>query len=158
WREGPGIVSRPDKHAVPSGSCGVVPVDVMHATGDLDDERTWDLAHVGADLPTGLGCDCLPAPRVFEGSLLAATGRPLALVQDGTRLQFQDAAPARWLARSSVRVAPEVFDAVPFGASLRAGSVVWGAPGRPAAFRLDGDRLWPIDCIEAITANGSRIA
>jgi hypothetical protein len=57
WHEGPGVVSRPDKHAVPAPSCGPIPFDVMRALGP-DDVMSWDLGPTGADLLTGLGCEC----------------------------------------------------------------------------------------------------
>jgi hypothetical protein len=57
WREGPGIVSRPDKHAVTSSACVLVPFDIIRAYGE-EGVTTWDLAHVGADWDTGLPCGC----------------------------------------------------------------------------------------------------
>ena len=46
WAEGPGIVGRPDRHAIPSPDCGRLPVDVMHAIGGA--VSTWDLARTPA--------------------------------------------------------------------------------------------------------------
>jgi hypothetical protein len=156
WHESPALVGRPDRHAEPSSSCGVIPFDVMRAVG-ADDPNSWDLGHVGADVVTGESCACSALPRVFEGSLVAAQQRPLALVRDGRRLQFAQAAPALTLARTGFSVSPEVYEAIPYGASMPTGAPVLGAPGRPAAFLLDNNVLWPTDCGEVITANGSQI-
>jgi hypothetical protein len=156
WTEGPGLVSRPDKHAVPSSDCGTVPFDVMRSVGPGGPD-TWDLAHLGVDLLTSLDCECVPVGRVFEGSLLESPGLPLTLVRDRGRLQFALPQPAQRLARSRYTVSPEVFHLVPFAASLVAAAPVLGADGRPAAFKLDGDRLWPVSCLDVITDNGSSI-
>ena len=155
WTEGPGIVSRPDKHAVPSISCGTVPIDLMRSVGPGGPD-TWDLAHDGIDMSTGQRCDCTPLSRVFEGSLFSVPGLPLTLIRQGLRLQFALSAPASRLARNSFGVSAAIFNAIPFGASMHMGDEVIGAPGRPAAFHLDG-RAWPASCLELITDNGSSI-
>ena len=157
WTEGPGLVSRPDKHGIPGTRCGDVPIDVMRSVGP-EGPSTWDLAHVGYDMSSGLGCECLDLGRVYEGSLLVSAGLPLTMVRGGVRLQFALEAPARRLARSSYSVTSEMFHAIPYGASMHAGDEVLGAPGRPAAFHLDDDRLWPASCLELITDNGSSIS
>lgn len=156
WTEGPGLVSRPDRHAMPSAECGKVPIDIMRSVGPGGPD-TWDLAHDGADLLTGLGCECAPMARVLEGSLMESAGLPLTLVVGGTRLQFALAPPAGRLAKSHVAVSGEVFHLVPYGASMQAGAEVLGATGKPAAFHLDDGKLWPVSCAEVITDNGSSI-
>jgi len=155
WTEGPGIVSRPDKHAIASSSCGRVPIDIMRSVGPGGPE-TWDLAHDGIDMLTGQSCACTPWPRILEGYLMSSAGLPLTMVRGGERLQFALRPPADRLARSSIEVSSEVFHAVPFGASMAANAPVIGADGRPAAFHLD-NRLWPVSCLEVITDNGSSI-
>jgi predicted GH43/DUF377 family glycosyl hydrolase len=157
WHEGPGIASRPDKHAIPGSDCHLVPFDVMRAVGG-EDVNSWNLGHTGADLVLNRSCADVPVPAVYEGSLIAATGTPLTMVVSGERLQFALQPPAARLARNYFAVSPAVFDAIPFGASLQSGATVIGAPGRPAAFQLDNDRLWPVSCLELITDNGSNIA
>ena len=156
WTEGPGIVSRPDRHAIPSGKCGQVPIDIMRSVGPGGPE-TWDLAHDGADLVTSLECDCVPVARVFDGQLMDCPGLPLTMVTAGTRLQFALAAPAARVARSHYAVDADLFHRVPYGASLQAAAEVLGADGRPAAFHLDDGKLWPVSCLEMITDNGSSI-
>ena len=58
-------------------------------------------------------------------------------------------------ARFSVDYA--TYHSIPYGGSMHLKATVVGAPGRPAAFKLDGGRLWPVSCIEAVTANQSTI-
>ncbi|MBK7861565.1 MAG: beta-xylosidase [Archangiaceae bacterium] len=156
WDEGPGLVGRPDRHAIPSSDCGRLPVDVMHALGP-GGPATWDLAHSGADVLTGRSCACVDFPRLYEGSLLVAANKPLTLVRSGKRLQFALAAPAQRLARTSYAVPDPVFFAVPYGAALTAGAPALAAPGRPGAFLLDDDKVWPFDCLELVTDNQSSL-
>jgi hypothetical protein len=157
WHEGPGIAKRPDGQLDPTSACDRISIDVMRAVG-ADDVNSWDLAHSGIDVATGTTCACVPWPKVLEGTLLVSTQKPLTLVRGGERLQFAAAAPATRLGRTSLDVSGAIFDAVPFGASMQTGAPVVGATGRPAAFKLDGDRLWPSSCLELITDNGSSIA
>ncbi|EPX58187.1 hypothetical protein D187_004224 [Cystobacter fuscus DSM 2262] len=156
WTEGPAIVSRPDKHAVASATCGTVPVDVLRSVGPGGPD-TWNLARGGVDLLTGRTCDQVPHGRVYEGYLLQASGLPLTLVRGGLRLQFALAAPALDLSRNALGVSSDLFHRIPYGASMNSGAPVHGASGRPAAFRLDDGRLWPVSCLEAITHNNSSI-
>lgn len=158
WTEGPALISRPDKHAVPSATCGVVPFDVLRSVGaPAPNFGTWDLAHSGVDLLTGLSCDMIPVPRVYEGYFTTVPGLPLTLVNGGLRLQFALAAPAGYLSRNAITVSSDIFYRVPYGASMFSGSQVLGAAGRPAAFHLDDGRLWPVSCGQVITANNSSI-
>jgi hypothetical protein len=157
WTEEPAIVSRPDKHAVPwSGACGTVALDVIRSVGP-GGPATWDLAHAGLDLATGLPCECEPLGRMLEGTLLAVPATPLTLVRGGTRLQFALGPPAYRLAKTVVDPGLDVFNALPYGASVFAGNEVLAAPGLPAAYHLDDDKLWPISCIEEVTDNQSVI-
>jgi hypothetical protein len=157
WHEGPGLVKRPDGQLDPSADCDRIRIDVMRAVG-ASDVNSWDLAHSGVDIPTGTTCQCIPWPQVLEGTLLVSPQKPLTLVRGGERLQFASATPAARLARTSLDVSASIFDAVPFGGSMHTGDPVVGATGRPAAFKLDGNRLWPASCIGLITDNGSSIA
>lgn len=155
WREGPGLVSRPDKHAVPSASCGVVPIDYLHAVGG-DDPNTWDLARRGFDLLTGRSCQDSNLPATMEGYQMLVWGLPLTTVFGGLRLQWALADPVNWISRNGLGVSSEFFHSVPYGGSVFPGQQVLGATARPAAFNIEG-RLWPVDCLEVITANQSQI-
>jgi hypothetical protein len=157
WTEEAALASRPDKHAVPwSGSCGAIAFDVMRSVGP-GGPATWDIAHAGATIDTGIGCDCAPLGRMLEGTRLAVAGRPLTVVEAGTRLQLALAAPALRLARTEVDPGAAVFDALPYGASLKAGNEAWVAPGLPGAFLLDDGRLWPVSCPELVSDDGATL-
>jgi hypothetical protein len=79
------------------------------------------------------------------------------MVRSGKRLQFALAPPAERLARTSVDPGANVFNMIPYGASVYSANKVLGAPGRPAAYLLDDGRLWPISCIGEITDDQSSI-
>lgn len=155
WREGPGLVTRPDKHANPGSDCGSIPIDVMRALGPGDNLGAWDLGHTGADLTTGQNCGSIPLDRLYEGSRIASAGLPLAAVFGGQRLQFALAPPAVRLARTEFQVSAAIFNAIPYGASLSEGAPSWVATGRPNAFFLDDKRLWPYGCLELRDENHS---
>lgn len=158
WTEGPALVSRPDKHAIPSATCGTVPVDILRSVGTPGVPDSWNLARVGVDLLTGRTCDQIAHGRVYEGYLLISSGLPWTLARAGQRLQFALAAPTGDLTRNSITISSDIFHRIPYGASMHSGATVYGAAGRPAAFLLDDGRLWPVSCLEAIQHNNSSIS
>jgi len=101
WQEGPGIMKRPDGHALPgaNNAIGTVPLDIFRAVGSSD-VNTWDLGFVGYDLETGLVASQINTGHLFEGYLIQCDGLPLTLVRDGKRLQFALAAPALHLSNN----------------------------------------------------------
>lgn len=152
WTEEPAIVSRPDKHAVPwGGACGTMAMDVMRSVGTGGQPGTWDLAHDGIDVTTGLGCDCVPLGRMLEGTLLGVPSTPLTLVRGGGRLQFALGPPATRLGRTVVNPGLAVFNALPYAASVYSGNMALGATGDPGAYLLDDGRLWPVSCAGELT-------
>jgi hypothetical protein len=163
WGDGPGIISRPDKHGLPSTEVGKVPLRIIRAfdptfaAPDMYTPFRWNLGLTGIDVVRTMTFDEVPWPKVLEGFLIGVPGLPLTLVTGEQRLQFALAAPAQVLSKNSITVSPEIFNKIPYGASLHAGSVAVGAPGRPGAFRLDNNRLWPVSCGEVITANNSSL-
>ncbi|MEU9115855.1 hypothetical protein AB0D04_29765 [Streptomyces sp. NPDC048483] len=159
WSEGPGIVSRPDKHSVVSetGDCGRLPIDVIRATTGSPPR---ELSHNGIDLLSGSKCTSMPRSKIaamYEGYGLQSPGLPAALVVSGRRLQIQNASVYTDLTRNRISVPPSIYHAVPYGASLHDHAEVLGAPGLPAAFRLDHDTLWPVDSPQLVTDNHSSI-
>jgi hypothetical protein len=167
FAEGPGIVSRPDKHAVAprNSDCGTVPFDLVNASGydplpDGGFSPPQRLVHTGVDLLPGVACADMPESRrerLFEGYAIESPDLPLALVVGGERLQVDGttAAVVHHLTNNYVWVSPELYHSITPANSLPAGSLVIGAPGRPAAFVLDGGRVWPVNRGELITSAGS---
>lgn len=159
WTEGPGIVSRPDKHSIVSttNDCGRVPVDVIRSTTG---QPPNGLARVGVDVVSGIVCSSMAASQVatiYEGYTLQASGLPAAVVVDGLRLQIEVAAVTLDLSRNPIRVPESVYRVVQYGASLRVGQTVLGVTNQPASFELDNNVLWPVNCLKIITDNDSNI-
>lgn len=55
WNEGPGVISRPDRHSIVSAIPGRVPVDVLRAVDTRpephdDNPFYWQMSHLGVDL------------------------------------------------------------------------------------------------------------
>ncbi len=168
--EGPGLVRRPDGHALPAlpgatvtaGSVGTVPIDMMRSVGlpnpPFPNVATWDLSHVGASLATGRTSDCMDVGRVLEGLQISSTGTPLAVVRQGTRLQFALGAPANDLSHDYYSVDSTLFNAVPYAASLFSGNAGYYVAGvTPGAFLLDDNRLWAVSCPKILTDNNSSL-
>ncbi len=158
WSEEPALVSRPDRHAVPwGGACGTIAMDVVRSVGTGGQPNTWDLAHDGVDIATGLPCACVPLGRMLEGTLLSVPSKPLTLVRGGGRLQFALAPPAVRLARTSVDPGVDVFDALPYAASVFSSNMALGATGKPGAYLLDDGRLWPVSCLAELTDDSTTL-
>ncbi|NUU26367.1 MAG: family 43 glycosylhydrolase [Streptomycetaceae bacterium] len=79
WVEGPGIVSRPDKHAVDDAKseCGRVPIDVVHASKGSPPQ---DLVHKGVDIKAKVDCGPKPtqSPTPTGTPTTPPTGKPTA--------------------------------------------------------------------------------
>ncbi|WP_157880003.1 beta-xylosidase [Streptomyces natalensis] len=159
WSEGPGIVSRPDKHSVVArnNDCGRIPIDVIHSSTGSPPQQ---LTHDGLDLLSSNSCQSMPAGQIaamYEGYGLQSSGLPAAVVVGGKRLQIQDTSVYTDLTRNRISVPASIYSAVPYGASLRDGATVLGASGPPGAFQLDNNTLWPVNAPQLVTDNHSSI-
>lgn len=162
--EGPGLVSRPDKHSLPpaNADCSRIQIDFVNATASSSTTTVLptNLRHFGQDLYVDTPCAELPGSRVgelYEGYQVQATGMPPTFMTYGKRLQFGSFAPLQKLTRNVITTTPAVFAMIPYGASLHPGQTVYGASGRPPAFLLDDGRLWPTNSLSVVTSNGSAI-
>lgn len=159
WTEGPGIVSRPDKHSVasPINDCGRVPVDIIRSTTG---QPPNSLARIGVDVLSGVVCSSMAAAQVatiYEGYILQASGLPAAVVVDGLRLQIEEPAVILDLSRNPISVPESIYRIIQYGASLRVGQTVLGATNKPGSFELDNNVLWPVSCLKLVTDNDSNI-
>ncbi|MCA2229608.1 hypothetical protein [Nonomuraea aurantiaca] len=157
YSEGPGLASRPDKHAgvTRQGECGRVPIDVVQSTTGAPPHT---LGHFGFDLLTGRTCDQLPSAQVaavFDGYGIASPGLPATLVISGRRLQLEEAAVYTALTSNRVDVSSQTFHRIPYGASLHSRQSAVRSPGRPSGYVLDDGRLWPVTDDRLFTLNGS---
>ncbi len=161
WTEGPGIVTRPDKHALPNGNCTDIKVDLMRSVADgtgLQGPNGWDLAHDGIDLRLrNASCSNVPLGGMYDGFRLVSPNLPLALVLDGRRLQFAMSAPALRLSNNETQVASAIYEAIPYAGSVAAQARVIAAPGEPAAYVLDTQTLAPLGCPQLIADTNSTL-
>lgn len=56
WTEGVGLVANRDRHIASPDCSTTIRVDLLRSVGTAGAPATWDLAHLGADLPSGLSC------------------------------------------------------------------------------------------------------
>ncbi|MFI1156967.1 hypothetical protein [Streptomyces sioyaensis] len=160
---GPGLVSRPDRHAVAptAGRCGVVPVDFITPVAKLvKPNAPTNLQRQGVDVSVGQTCASMArgkVARIFDGYAITAPNLPLAFVTGGQRLQSASFPPIQDVTKNFIRTTPQVFHRIPHGASLSPGAKVIGAAGRPAAFLLTNNTKWPVSSIKTITDNRSHI-
>lgn len=145
-QDGPGLVSHPNGHAVPGTTCGDFPLDIVTAEGTSGAVDTWALWHVGITMSTGLTCGQINLGQVYEGAQLSSPNLPLAVVLGAARVNFALAAPANRIARNNYSVSNEIFNDVPYAASMYSGNQVLEAPARPGAFLLDDGKLYPTNC------------
>ncbi|MFD8396124.1 hypothetical protein ACFV2N_44780 [Streptomyces sp. NPDC059680] len=159
WTEGPGIVSRPDKHSVVSGTndCGRIPLDIMISAASWPPQQ---LVHRGLDVLTGTSCASMPSNQIaamYEGYGVQHPGEPPTVVVGGRRLQMQNLSVYTDLTHNAIYVPQSIYNAIPYGGSLFYGQTVLGAPGKPGAFQLDNDTLWAVSCPKPVTDNHSTI-
>jgi hypothetical protein len=154
--DGPGIVRRPDGHAMASTVCGETPVDLIRPAGGVD-VFTSQMTATKAVLNMAQTCNGATWSGVFNTWKVATPGLPLMVVVNGLRLQVALQAPADQLSKNTAYVPASIYHQIPYGASLVAGSPAWATAGQPIAFRLDDGRLWPVSCMDIINVNGSRV-
>ncbi|HEX6686299.1 MAG TPA: hypothetical protein VF062_26240 [Candidatus Limnocylindrales bacterium] len=168
WVEGPGLVSKPDKHSLPpfASNCGRIALDYINASGrrvrpNRPPQGDPDyLRHFGQDLITDTTCADLPAGKVgaiYDGYMMQSSGLPATFVTGNKRLQSASFSPLLELTKNSVNVTSEVFHLVPHGAGLHVGQTAIGATGKPGAFLFEDDTIWPVNALEILTANNSSI-
>ncbi|MCP2353258.1 hypothetical protein HD597_000278 [Nonomuraea thailandensis] len=159
YTEGPGLVSKPDKHArvTPQGECGRVPIDVLQSTAN---EPPHTLGHFGFDLLTGRTCADLTNSQVatlFNGYGIHAPGLPATFITGARRLQIQELGVYTALTGNRVNVSSQTFHQIPYGASLHARLPAVQATGKLPGYLLDDGNLWPVTDQRILTANGSPV-
>jgi len=158
WREGPGLVRRPDGHAPVSveDPCGTVSIDLVRAThqGRFGPSN---LSHFGLDVVGFNACeDEGRALLALDGFAMPSPQRTIDLVVDGTLVRIDRRSVAEKLA---VRVLDEPVPALAkaeVAARLKPGAEARRTPNRGIAFLID-DRLWPVHSDEVPALNSSAV-
>ncbi|WP_216216386.1 glycoside hydrolase family protein [Amycolatopsis aidingensis] len=160
WKEGPGLVRRPDGHAPASVTdpCGRVPFDVVRATTIGGADAPTNLRHFGLDVHGVPACaEPEQALAVLEGTAMPSPVRTMDLVTDGTVVRVDRRSVATALAdRVLDRRLPQL-DGIPVTARLRPGAEAVNAPESGMGLVLDDGRLWPIRSRQAAELNDSAV-
>ncbi len=141
WKEGPGLVRRPDGHApLSSGDvCDRVPFDVVRATVTGGAGAPTDLKHFGLDVRGSQACDSDARVRTsFEGIAMPSPQRTIDLVADGKLVRVDRRSVAAALAGEIVDKRLKAADRFPPAVRLGAGARMVRAPGRGVGVLLDG--------------------
>jgi hypothetical protein len=160
WREGPGLVRRPDGHAPTSAAdpCGRVPFDVVRATTLGEANAPTDLRHFGLDVVGIQGCgDRQRALGVLDGYAMPSPVRTMDLVVDGKLVRIDRRSVAEQLATHVLNQRLGALDEVPVTAHLASGARALQAPGLGLGLLLDDGKLWPVHPSTVATLNGSAI-
>lgn len=159
WKEGPGLVRRPDGHApLTSGDvCDRVPFDVFRATVVGGAGAPTDLKHFGLDVRGSRACDGDDRVRTaFEGVAMPSPQRTIDLVADGKLVRIDRRSVAAVLAGEVVDERLKVVDRFPLAGRLSAEARMVRAPGRGVGVVLDG-KLFVLPDAGAAALNDSRV-
>lgn len=145
WKEGPGLLRRPDGHSPLSSAdpCDRVPLDLVRATVNGPPGAPTDLRHFGLDVRGAGGCGT-PArlAMTFDGVTMPSPERTMDLVRDGRLVRVDRRGVAAALAGELVERRPEAVANLPLAARLRAGAVVVHGRDRGYGLVLDDGSLW----------------
>lgn len=160
WQEGPGLVRRPDGHALLSASepCGRVPLDVVRATAIGRANAPTDLRHFGIDV-RGINACTDPARtlKIFDGAAMPSPGRTMDLVSGGRVIRLERRSMAAQLAAQVLEVRPPQIEPFPVSARLPAAAKAVSATGRGVGLVLDEGKLWPLTRPEMAAWNNSTV-
>lgn len=158
WREGPGLVRRPDGHAVIplDNPCELVPLDLIRGSREGKDGPT-DLKHFGVDL-TDVGACREPgtALRVLDGFAFPSPKRTVDVILSGKVIRVDRRSVAEALATRVVDFRVPALDKVPVAGVLSAGVPARRAPGRGVGLLID-DELWLVHSTAVAERNSSEI-
>ncbi|GAB3442487.1 beta-xylosidase [Actinophytocola sediminis] len=158
WREGPGLVRRPDGHAPVSvdDPCGTVAIDLVRAThqGRFGPSN---LRHFGLDI---VGFDACAeesrALRALDGFALPSPQRTIDLVVDGMLVRVDRRSVAEKLALRVLDQPVAALAKTEVAARLKPGTEARRTPDGGIAFVLDG-QLWAVNSEEVASLNSSAV-
>ncbi|WP_236791261.1 beta-xylosidase [Amycolatopsis sp. GM8] len=160
WQEGPGLVRRPDGHALaaPGDPCGRIPFDVLRATRIGEANAPTDLRHYGLDVVGIQGCaDQQRTLGVLDGFAMPSPVRTIDLVVAGKVVRIDRRSVAEQLATKVLDQRIDALDGVPVSAHLSSGARALQAPGLGLGFVLDDGKLWPVRPQSVASLNGSAV-
>lgn len=160
WKEGPGLVRRPDGHAPPASGdpCEEVPFDLVRSTVMGGAGAPTDLRHFGLDVHGAHACDdSQRLATTFDGLAMPSPDRTIDLVRDGKVVRIDRRSVAALLAGDVLDHRFDEIAKLPLAARLRARATVLETPGRGLGVVLDDGRLWDLPDAVAAAANDSAV-
>ncbi|MBB5152772.1 beta-xylosidase [Saccharopolyspora phatthalungensis] len=157
WREGPGLVRRPDGSATVStvDPCGTVPVDVFRATVAFPSPT--DIRHFGIDATGVDGCATTgQAAAVLDGFAVPSPTRTVDVVRNGQRIRVERRSVAEQLVTEVLDTRVPALDGLPVVGTIRAATPAMRSPQGEIGVLDDKGRLWTVSA-EAAAANGSPV-
>ncbi|HEX5119346.1 MAG TPA: beta-xylosidase [Pseudonocardiaceae bacterium] len=157
-REGPGLVRTADGHAPvdPADPCGLVPLDVVRATGVAAGPD--GLQHFGVDVDGLHACRTRSAAlALLDGFAVPAPDRTVDIVVGDHLVEVERRTVALALAAGMVDTPPTAVTSLPVEAHLRPGAAAVSATGRPVGFRLDDGKLWVVGSAAVAQLNSSPV-
>jgi hypothetical protein len=156
WREGPGLVRRPDGHAVVSreNPCGKVAIDLVRASREAAAGPS-DLRHFGLDVVDFDACrEPARALLALDGFAVPSPNRTIDLVVGGQVVRIDRRSVAEKLAIRILAHRPPSLDDVKIAVRITPGVPARQSPGRGTAFLVD-DQLWRVGSADVATLNSS---
>ncbi|MEC3980987.1 beta-xylosidase [Amycolatopsis sp. H20-H5] len=159
WKEGPGLVRRPDGHAPlsPAEPCARVPFDVVRSTAIGSAGAPTDLRRFGLDVQGLHACDSQDSLlSTLDGVAMPSPQRTMDLVTGGKLLRVDRRSVAASLAGELLGKRLPMIDRLPVAARLSAAARFVRADARGIGALIDG-RLWPVPDASAAVRNDSTV-
>jgi hypothetical protein len=160
WKEGPGLVRRPDGHAPTSVTdpCGTVSFDIVRATVTGESGAPTALQHFGLDV-RGSGA-CADADRLtttFDGVAMPSPERTMDLFRRGQRIRIDRRSVAATLAGEVLNEPLPPVEGIAVTARLHAGATVVHADGRGYSVLLGQNVRWGLPDTGSVKLNDSEV-
>lgn len=157
WEEGPGLLRRPDGHALIDAQdpCGRITVDLVRATRDRT--QPTDLKHFGLTLNNPWSCEAsVSAMAVLNGYAVPGPQRTVDVVLAGNLFRIDRKSVAEAVGAAYLAARPPVLDSVKPLAHVTAGVMAVEAQGKGIGLVMD-NRVYPIASAAVAQANSSQV-
>ncbi len=156
WRDGPGLIRKPNGHALPAASCDIIPVSLVRARGGKS-PSTWDLYLTDAEIELSRpSCSTDQLQRAYSGFLITSQERPLAYVTSKGRIQLETRAPLHNSNYSFAYVDPETYDRFTYLGDINTSQKAISGRGLPSAFVTSKGYRIQYSCGGVISRNKSK--
>ncbi|GAB3879660.1 beta-xylosidase [Kibdelosporangium lantanae] len=157
WQEGPGLLRRPDGHAVidTTDPCGRVYVNLVRATRGRAEPT--DMKYFGLTLKNPASCaNSTSALATLNGFAIPAPQRTVDLVLGGQLFRIDRRSVAEAMGAHMLPNRPPTLASVPTAAHITGDAQAIRAPGKGIALVVDG-KIYPVASDSVAQANSSPI-